>query len=82
MDDEVDREHALYAIGKSFIELQKNKNDNLVVIQNKLGENWKALRFQNLVRLGSDIENTGLAALSRATLVGALLYQKEKMIKD
>jgi hypothetical protein len=43
------------------------------------GDNWKSVRFKHLVRLGADIENAGLDTLPRATLVGALLYQKEKI---
>lgn len=59
--------------------MNKNDNSTLVLIKNVLGEQWESIRFQNLVRLGADIENANLASLPRATLVGGLLYQKEKM---
>ncbi|MDQ5930282.1 MAG: hypothetical protein QG594_2069 [Bacteroidota bacterium] len=79
LGEKSDNEHQLYEIGKAFLDLKKNDKDRLTKISDFLGENWKTLRFQNLVRLGADIENAGLASLSRATLVGALLTQKEKM---
>lgn len=79
LDEKADNEHRLYEMGKAFLDLKKNDKDRLTEISNLLGENWKALRFQNLVRLGADIENAGLSFLSRPTLVGALLTQKEKM---
>lgn len=79
IDEDVTREHQIYAVGKSFLQLNKNKEEYLEQIKKILGEEWKALRFRNLVRLGADIENAGLGTLSRATLIGALLYQKEKL---
>jgi hypothetical protein len=80
LDEEVSREHQVYAIGKSFLDLNKKKEDHLAQIKKILGDDWKALRFRNLVRLGADIENAGLGTLSRATLIGSLLYQKEKLL--
>lgn len=80
LDEEVSREHQIYAIGKSFLDLNKKKEDHLASMKKILGDNWKTLRFRNLVRLGADIENAGLGTLSRATLVGSLLYQKEKLL--
>ena len=82
LDEDVHREHKLYSLGKSFFELNKKKEDHLDNIKKILGDDWKALRFRNLVRLGADIENAGLGGLSRATLIGSLLYQKEKLQGD
>jgi len=80
IDDEPDNEHALYTLGKAF--LARKKNDAyLDAIKDKLGSDWKALRFQHLVRLGADIHKVGLSSLTRATLVGVLLFQKEKLFK-
>ena len=79
IDEDVNREHQIYAIGKSFLEQKNKKEEYLEQIKSLLGNDWKALRFRNLVRLGADIENAGLGTLSRATLLGALLYQKEKL---
>jgi hypothetical protein len=81
IDEDVNREHQIYAIGKSFLEQNKKKEEHLEQLKKMLGEDWKALRFRNLVRLGADIENSGLGTLSRATLIGALLYQKEKLLR-
>lgn len=82
LDENVNMEHHLYAIGKSFLD-SKNKNEvHLTNIKEILGNDWNALRFRNLVRLGADIENAGLGSLSRATLVGAFLYQKEKLLGE
>lgn len=81
MDNEVNREHQIYAIGKSFLE-RTNKNEEYIgQLKSILGNDWKNIRFRNLVRLGADIENAGLGTLSRATLIGALLYQKEKLLR-
>ncbi|MBA2649171.1 MAG: conjugal transfer protein TraD [Legionella sp.] len=81
LDEDVDREYQIYAIGKSFLELKKNKEEFLETLKKILGADWKNLRFRNLVRLGADIENAGLSTLSRATLVGALLYYQRNNIK-
>jgi hypothetical protein len=79
LNEELDMEHHFYLLGKSFLELNKNNNSTLDFIKNKFGDNWESVRFNNIVRIGADIENTGLASIPRATLVGALLYQKEKL---
>lgn len=79
IDKEVNREHQIYAIGKSFLERKDKNEDYLEQLKLTLGDDWKTIRFRNLVRLGADIENAGLGTLSRATLIGALLYQKEKL---
>lgn len=79
LNDDSDIEHHFYSIGKWFLDLNKNDDGSLILIKKMLGEKWESVRFQNLVRLGADIENANLASISRATLVGALLYQKEKM---
>lgn len=71
-------EHKLYSIGEWFLKLHKNDETNLQYIKKMAGDNWKSVRFKNVVRLGADIEKSGLDTLPRATLVGALLYQKEK----
>ena len=78
LNDDVDMEHHFYSIGKWFLELNKSNENELMLIENRLGENWESIRFQNLVRLGADIKNANLESIPRATLVGALLYQKEK----
>lgn len=78
-NDDLDMEHHFYSIGKWFLELNRNDESTLFLIKKILGEHWESIRFQSLVRLGADIENANLASISRATLVGALLYQKEKM---
>lgn len=78
LDEKTDREQQLHAIGTYFLEHYKKEQSHLVSIKNSLGEDWKTLRFRNLVRLGADIESSGLGSLSRATLMGVLLYQKEK----
>ena len=78
LDSDLDIEHQLYLIGERFLKLNKNDGSNLESIKKIAGEDWKTVRFQNVVRLGADIENAGLETLPRATLVGALLYQKEK----
>ncbi|HAU0369105.1 TPA: conjugal transfer protein TraD [Legionella pneumophila] len=79
IDEDVNREHHLYSIGKSYLQ-RKNKNgEYLSQLKSILGHDWKNIRFRNLVRLGADLENAGLGTLSRATLIGALLYQKEKL---
>lgn len=81
LNNETDREHDLYSIGKNFLALRLNDNNHLAPIKIFYGDNWEATRFQNLVRLGADIANAGLGSLPRPTLVGALLYQKEKLIR-
>lgn len=81
IDREVNREHQIYAIGKSFLEQNLKKEQHVEQLKKILGDDWKALRFRNLVRLGADIDNAGLGTLSRATLIGALLYQKEKLLR-
>lgn len=78
LDGQTQREQQLHTIGTFFLEHYKKENDHLTKVKNSLGEDWKALRFRHLVRLGADIESSGLGSLSRATLMGALLYQKEK----
>lgn len=80
LDDYLEMENHFYLIGKSFLELNKNSSVSLIAIKNKFGDTWEAMRFQNLVRLGADIRNANLESIPRATLVGALLYQKEKQI--
>lgn len=80
LDDEVSKEHALFTLGKTFLESKKRNESHLENIKKMLGDDWNAVRFRNLVRLGADIENSGLGSLSRATLVGAFLYQKEKLL--
>ena len=82
MDENISSEHQIYAVGKSFLELNKGKKEYLDELKTILGNEWKASRFRNLVRLGADIENSGLGSLSRATLIGALLYQKEKLLRS
>jgi hypothetical protein len=82
LDGQVNREHKLYSLGKSFLEINKNKETHLALVKKILGDDWKSLRFRNLVRLGADIENSGLGTLSRPTLIGSLLYQKEKILGD
>ena len=77
-DDYVDIEQQFYLDGKLFLEENKSNLDMISSSKEALGNNWKSVRFQNLVRLGADIENAGLSSAPRATLVGALLYQKEK----
>lgn len=79
LNNDLDMEHHFYSIGKWFLEINKNDEGTLMLIKKMFGENWESMRFQNLVRLGADIENAGLASIPRATLVGALLYKKEKM---
>jgi hypothetical protein len=71
-------EHHFYSIGKWFLDLDRRDKSTLSLIKNKAVDNWESVRFQNLVRLGADIENANLSSIPRATLVGALLYQKEK----
>lgn len=78
LNDDLEMEHHFYSIGKWFLELNKNNDSALMLIKNKLGESWESMRFQNLVRLGADIKNAHLESIPRATLVGSLLYQKEK----
>lgn len=80
LDEEVNKEHQLYVIGKSFLESKKRNDAHLANIKKMLGNDWNALRFRNLVRLGADIENAGLGTLSRATLIGSFLYQKELLL--
>lgn len=77
LDSEAEIESNLYSIGEWFIKLNKNNDKNLDHIKKIAGDDWKNFRFKNVVRLGADIENAGLSTLPRATLVGALLYQKE-----
>ena len=79
LNDDLDMERHFYSIGQWFLELNKNDESTLILIKKMLGEHWEAMRFQNLVRLGADIENASLSSIPRATLVGAFLYQKEKM---
>ncbi len=81
IDREITREHQIYAIGKSYLQQNLKKTDHVEQLKIILGEDWRALRFRNLVRLGADIDNAGLGTLSRATLIGALLYQKEKLLR-
>ena len=76
--NEEEMEHHFYAIGKWFLSLNRNNNTALTVMSNVLGNEFESIRFQSLVRLGADIENANLASIPRATLVGALIYQKEK----
>lgn len=77
LDTEPAIEHLLYTVGKNFLASRLNDNAHIHTIQKSYGSNWKVLRFQNLVRLGADINNAGLDSLPRPTLVGAFLYQKE-----
>ena len=37
------------------------------------GANWKQVRYHNLIRLGGDIERSGLSDYPKATLLGSLL---------
>lgn len=80
LDGEANREHQLYTLGKSFLDSKKEKEKHLAHIKKIFGEEWSALRFRHLVRLGADIENAGLSTLARATLIGSFLYQKEKLL--
>lgn len=80
LDKMITREHQIYAIGISFLKHNVKKIQHAEQLKKILGSDWKALRFRNLVRLGADIENAGLGTLSRATLIGALLYYKEKFL--
>ena len=80
LDEDVSTEHALFTLGKTFLESKSKNERHLINIKMILGDDWNAVRFRNLVRLGADIENSGLGTLSRATLVGAFLYQKEKLL--
>lgn len=79
LDEDINHEHHLFVLGKSFLN-SKNKNASVHDIKNSLGDDWRAIRFSNLVRLGADIENAGLGTLSRATLVGSFLYQQHKLM--
>ena len=81
IDNDVSREHQLYAIGKDFLERKNKSKEYLEQLKLTLGEDWNTIRFRHCVRLGADIENAGLGTLSRATLIGALLYQKEKLLR-
>ncbi|MBA2710466.1 MAG: hypothetical protein H0U57_07745 [Tatlockia sp.] len=81
IDLDISREHQIYAIGKSYLERNKKREQHLYYLKTILGDDWKAVRFRNLVRLGADIDNAGLGTLSRATLIGALLVQKEKLLR-
>lgn len=81
LDADVNREHQFYTIGKSFLENNKNNKEYIDQLKLILGDDWKAIRFRNCVRLGADIDNAGLGILSRPTLIGALLYQKEKLLR-
>lgn len=80
MDEDLSREQQFYVIGKSFLSLQNQNEEKLIFIKTLLGEDWKKIRFRNLVRLGADIENAGLGDLSRAVLVGSMVYKNKKLL--
>ncbi len=74
-------EHAFFRTGemafdsKTFME----STSAIELTQSVFGHDWKATRYHNLVRLGGDIERSGLADYPKATILGGLLhYAKDK----
>ena len=80
MDEDVSLEPQLYALGRAFFSQPTNNEKNMPFLKGLFGEAWKKQRFMHLVRLGADIENSGLGTLPRPVLVGALLYQNAKLL--
>ena len=64
-----------------FLDSTKKEPQHVERLNILLGDTWKTIRFRNLVRLGADIENAGLASLAKPTLIGALLFLKEKQLR-
>ncbi len=74
-------EHKYYAIGSDYFAKPESEKDEikLDLLNKTLGDQWQKIRFHNLVRLGGDIQATGLGEYHKATIMGAFLtYSKNQ----
>lgn len=76
MQSTIEAEHTFYRLGEAAFNSKLFMEDESFTVKLSafFGEKWKQIRYRNLVRLGADIENSGLAEYSKATILGGLLY--------
>ncbi len=76
-------EHSLYKQGQVAFNSETFMNDKTAIskAQSIFNQEWKRVRFHNLVRLGGDILSSGLGEYHKATILGALLYYATKTSK-
>jgi len=73
-------EHTFYRLGEASFHSKLFMDATLHLNKAKqlLGDDWKKLRYHNLVRLGGDVLRSGLGEYPKATLLGALLHYAEQ----
>lgn len=77
-------EHTFYRAGEAAFNSQSFMEEGAPIKEAEalLGEDWKRIRYHNLVRLGGDILRSGLAKYPKATIVGGLVWHASLVKTD